>query len=212
MTERPTRDIPGAAVTGRDPLLEPGWSYVTPTNLDAFDTDDWELLAHQRERFRAQTVGTHALRLLASSENDPTFGYQVNNYHHCLQTAALVYRDGGDDDDVVLGLLHDVGLTLCPDSHAEFAAGILAPYLSEKHVWILLHHPQFQAHHLHGYEGRDPREREAFRGHPWFEDCAHWVERYDICSIDPAIEIPPLAFFEPMVRRVFDRAPRASGR
>ena len=210
MTRRPARDIPGAVATGRDPLLETSWSYIEHTTMDDFRAEDWRTLNRQRERYRAQTLASQVLRLLAASEHDASFGYQVNNYHHSLQTAALIYRDGGDDEDVALGLLHDVGFTLCPQRHAQFAAAIIGPYLSERNEWILLNHPAFQAHHIHGCPGIDRRAREAFRGHPWFEAAAYWVEHYDIVSIDPGIEIPPLAFFEPLVQRFFSRPARGA--
>ena len=151
------------------------------------------------------TLATHVLRSLAVTENDPTYGYQVNNYHHSLQTATLMYRDGLDEQEVVMGLLHDVGLTICPERHEEIAAVLIGPYLSERNTWVLRKHPVFQAYHLHESPGVDRDAREAYRGHPWFDDCARFVECYDIPSIDPAIEIPPLAFFEPSVRRFFER-------
>jgi predicted HD phosphohydrolase len=199
------RLLPDATPPGRDPLLESGWSYVEHTTLDDFDAADWDTLNRQREIYRAHTLHHHVLRLLLASKDDPTFGYQVNNYHHSVQTAALMYRDGLPEEDVVMGLLHDIGFTLCPDTHAEFAASVLTPYLSERNRWILLHHPIFQTHHIHGYPGLDPAAREQFRGHPWFADCAEFVRRYDICAIDPSLSVPPLGFFEPMVRRFFAR-------
>lgn len=202
------RPLPEMSATGLDPLLDDDWSHVEHTNLDSFRAPDWALLNAQRERYRQQTLFNHVLRLLSVSEHDPTFGYQVNNYHHSLQTATLMYRNGLDEEDVVMGLLHDVGFTICPDCHAEFAASILSPYLSERNEWILLKHPEFQAHHIHGYPGVDRSAREIYRGHAWFEDCALFVERYDIPTIDPGIEVPPLSFFEPMVQRFFERPQR----
>lgn len=197
------REIPGVAAPGRDALLEDGWSYVEHTALDDFRAADWATLNAQREGYRARTLARHVLRLLEVSKDDPTFGYQVNNYHHSLQTAVLMYRDGLGEEDVVMGLLHDIGFTLCPDTHAEFAANVLEPYLSKRNAWILRMHPVFQAHHIHEYPGLDRTVREGLRGHPWFEDAARFVARYDILSIDPAIAVPPLTFFEPMVERFF---------
>lgn len=205
LNSRTTRTIPNTEPTGRDPLLREGWSHIAHTNLDHLRAGDWALLDSQREIYRAQTLASQVLRLLSVSERDATFGYQVNNYHHCLQTAALMYRDGLDEEDVVLGLLHDIGFTLCPDRHEEFAATLLGPYMSERNVWVLLKHPVFQAYHIHERPDVARDAREAYRGHPWFEDCARFVERYDIPTIDPGIEIPQLSFFEPMVQRFFQR-------
>lgn len=205
------RSLPGAARTGRDPLLDDAWGYIERRCLDDFDTADWHRLNAQREQFRERTLWRHALRLLAITRDDPTFGYQVNNYHHSLQTATMMYRDGLPEEDVVMGLLHDVGFTLCPDAHAAFAENLLGPYLSERNRFILLHHPDFQTHHIHGYPGLDPAARERFRGHRFFDDCADFVERYDVRAIDPDLAVPPLAFFEPMVRRFFERPPGTAG-
>jgi predicted HD phosphohydrolase len=47
--------------------------------------------------------------------------------------------------------------------------------------------------------------REAFRGHEHFEDTARFCELYDQTAFDPAYDSAPLDFFEPMVRRVFER-------
>ena len=193
---------------GRDPLLEAGWQYMAPTTLDEFRTSDWETLNAQRETYRARTLCEQVLRLLSASKDDATFGYQINKYHHSLQTATLMLRDGLPEEDVMLGLLHDIGFTLCPDTHAEFAACVIGPYLSERNEWILRQHPIFQTHHIHGYAGLDERAREQFNGHPWFEDCANFVARYDVVSIDPDIEVAPLSFFEPMVQRFFAKPKR----
>lgn len=207
MTERDA-DAPPLTETGRDPLLDSSWSYVAATRLDDFTAADWSTLHAQRETYRGRLLAEHVLRMLTASQHDPTFGYQVNNYHHSLQCATLMHLDGLDEEDVVLGLLHDIGFTLCPERHAEFAACLLAPYLSERNEWILLKHPEFQAFHIHGHPGLDENARDRYRGHRWYDDCARFVERYDVVSIDPAIEIAPLEFFQPMVERFFERPRR----
>ena len=45
-------------------------------------------------------------------------------------------------------LLHDIGDDLAPANHAEYAAAILRPYVSEKTYWILLKHGEFQMYLL----------------------------------------------------------------
>ena len=52
--------------------------------------------------------------------------------------------------------------------------------------------------------------REAFRGHPHFEDTARFCELYDQTAFDPTYDSAPLDFFEPMVRRVFAAPKRSS--
>ena len=49
--------------------------------------------------------------------------------------------------------------------------------------------------------------REKFRGHPYFERTAEFCHNWDQESFDPNYDTLPLDFFEPMVRRIFDRQP-----
>ena len=48
-------------------------------------------------------------------------------------------------------------------------------------------------------------EREKYRGHPYFQDCADFCEKWDQSSFDPNYETIPLKDFEPMVQRIFNR-------
>lgn len=133
--------------------------------------------------------------------------YQVTRLEHSLQTATRAYRAGEDEEAVVCALVHDIGDVLGPANHAELAAAVLRPYVSERNHWIVAHHGLFQeAYYAHHY-GRDPNAREAYRGHPHFEATVDFCERYDQVSFDPDYDAKPLEFFEPMVRRVF-AAPR----
>ena len=45
--------------------------------------------------------------------------------------------------------------------------------------------------------------REKFRGHEWFADTEEFIDKYDCPSFDPEYDTSPLAFFEPMVMRLF---------
>ena len=193
----------------RDRLLNPDWQYIEHRSMDDYGSDDWLILNRQRGEYLAEERARQALELLAASRDAPTFGYLINNYEHCLQTATLLYRDGHDEETVVTGLFHDVGFVVCPENHERFAADLVRPFVSEKNVWMLEHHEIFQRIHLHGfYATEDPdfiHAREKWRGHPYFDWTAEFVERYDIVAIDPDIENLPIEFFEPMVRRIFAR-------
>ena len=195
----------------RDRLLRPGWQYIEHCNLDDYSPEDWAIMNRQRAEYLAEERARQALELLAASRNAPTFGYLINNYEHCLQTATMLHRDGHDEETIVTGLFHDIGFIVCPESHERFAADLVRPFVSEKNAWMLEHHGIFQRIHLHGfYESEDAdfiHAREKWRGHPYFDWTAEFVERYDIVAIDPGIESLPLEFFEPMVRRVFSNSP-----
>ena len=68
-----------------------------------------------------------------------TGGFAVDRLTHCLQTATRAHKDGRDTEYVVCALLHDIGDTLGPSNHADIAATILEPYVSEENHWIVKH-------------------------------------------------------------------------
>lgn len=204
-----TDDRRVSASTGRrDRLDRPGWSYVEALALDAFTAADWALLDGQRGDFYRRHQAAEVLRMFAASAEDPTFGYQVNNFRHGLQSATRALQDGLDEETVVVCLLHDIGFIACPSSHGAFAAALLGPYVGEANRWMLEHHQVFQQVHLPTYPNNDARARERWRGHPAFEWTARFVARYDQDTIDPGAPMLPLAAFEPMVQRLFLRPPR----
>lgn len=195
----------------RSPLLHKGWRYIDPVELDEVTPGDWAVLKRQRAPYYAEEQARQVLRLLTCSAGDASFGYQINNYRHCLQTATLAHRAGEDEETVVAALLHDIGFVTCPDSHGDFAASLLVRYISDGTHWMLRHHAIFQQVHLAGVHdpGIDPDERERWRGHPYFERTADFVDRYDQRAMCASYDTLPVAFFEPMVRRLFAQPPRS---
>ena len=195
----------------RDKLLRSDWQYIEPCNMDDFGPEDWAVMNRQRAVYQAEERARQALEMLSASRDAPTFGYLINNYEHCLQTATMLHRDGHDEDTIVTGLFHDAGFIVCPENHGRFAADLLRPFVSEKNIWMLEHHEIFQRIHLHGYyQPEDPdfiNAREQWRGHEYFDWTAEFIERYDIVAINPNMESLPIGFFEPMVRRVFSGSP-----
>jgi predicted HD phosphohydrolase len=192
----------------RTPLFDPNSRYVGATRLDDFTAEDWAILAAQRPPYQAQLQASQALRLLSASKDDPSFGYHVNNYRHCVQAATLALADGRDDDYVAAALLHDIGFIACPTSHGQFAAQLLAPYVDEKIAWIVERHAAFLNHHDNEHPTVDRDARERWRGHPHFDAAAEFVRRYDQCTVDAGAKEADLATFEPILRRVFARPPR----
>jgi predicted HD phosphohydrolase len=88
-----------------------------------------------------------------------------------------------------------------PDS----AAPIIRPFVEAKTHWVVEHHGIFQGYYFFHYLGMNRDMREAFRGHEHFEDTARFCELYDQSAFDAGYDSAPLEFFEPMVRRVFER-------
>jgi predicted HD phosphohydrolase len=72
---------------------------------------------------------------------------------------------------------------------------------------VVEHHGLFQGYYFYHHLGRDRDVREQFRGHPHFQACTVFCERWDQCAFDPDYDTLPLAAFEPMVRRIFARKP-----
>ena len=130
-------------------------------------------------------------------------GFAVDRLQHSLQTATRAHRAGEDEEYVVCALLHDIGDTLGSFNHAEVAAAIVKPFVSEANHWMVEKHGIFQGYFFFHHLGMDRNLRDQFRGHPWFERTAAFCELYDGPAFDPRGEALPLDFFEPMVRRVF---------
>lgn len=129
-------------------------------------------------------------------------GFPVDRLEHSLQTATRAHKDGKDEEYVVTALLHDIGDTLGTFNHADIGAAMMKPFVSERLHWILEKHGIFQGYYFFHHIGLDRDMREQFRGHKYFEDCAEFCEKYDQAAFDKNYESAPLAFFEPMVRRV----------
>ena len=185
------------------------WQYIESPSLDGFSTGDWLLMDRQRAPYLREQQAKQALEMLVAQKDAPSFGYQINNYEHCLQAATLAHQAGEDEETVVVSLFHDLGFVACNDSHGEFSAALLRPIVSEKHFWMLERHMHFQALHCATHPAADPRVREKWRGHLYFEYTARWVADYDQNSICSDVESMPLAAFEPMVHRIFGRTPKA---
>lgn len=204
----PARSTHGGA-GAYTPLAHPEWRYVGRTVLDDMDAPEWQVLNCQRRAYQAEQQAHQALRLLTCSADDPSFGYPVNMYRHALQAATLAWRDGHDDEVVVVTLLHDIGYIACPSNHGSFAAALLRPFVCERNAWLLEHHAIFQDFHIHDPVAvPDRHSRERWRGHPHFEWTAEWVAHYDQNAQDAHYDCAPIEHFEPLVQRIFARPPR----
>ena len=142
--------------------------------------------------------------LKALDDEEPLKGRfgAVSRFTHCLQTATLAHRAGEDDEYVALALVHDIGDILGPYNHGEFAATLMAPFLTEANHWMVAHHHCFQGYYYFEYLGLDKNMREQFRGHPHFERTIKFCEAYDEKAFDPKLDTMPIEAFMPVLRRV----------
>jgi len=160
--------------------------------------EDWAIIG----RHSAAHVAGLPERLLAHLrllEGDYG-GFAVDRLTHSLQTATRAERAGRDDEYVFCALVHDIGDTLGPANHADVAAAIVKPFVSEKNHWMVAQHAVFQGYYFFHHLGLDRDLRERYRGHEWFDYTAEFCAEYDQPAFDPGYRTHPLEHFEPLVR------------
>lgn len=166
--------------------------------------DDYALL-EKLEKPHLQGTADRLLRELASQEDETLSGYKITRLQHALQSATRAHREGADVDWVVSALLHDIGDGLAPQNHDKFAAEVVRPFVREECTWVVEHHGLFQTYYFGHHHGWDRNAREVHKGHPSYQVCVDFCERWDQSSFDPDYDAEILEFFAPMVREVFAR-------
>jgi predicted HD phosphohydrolase len=168
------------------------------TTMSESTAEDWSIIAGHTAEFMVglpDRVLTH-LRLL-----DGDFGgFPVDRLTHSLQTAARAERAGRDDAYVLCALLHDIGDTLGSFNHADIAAAVIKPFVSEDLHWMVEHHAEFQGYYFFHHLGLDRDMRERHRGHPQYDATVEFCADFDSPAFDPAYDTPPLEHYEPLVR------------
>jgi predicted HD phosphohydrolase len=177
------------------------------TSMERSTVDDWAIIGGSFVPF-AQKLPDRILAHLRLLDGDYG-GFAVDRLTHSLQTATLAHRAGEDEEYVVCALLHDIGDTLGSFNHADIAAAIVKPFVSEANHWMVEKHGIFQGYYFFHHIGLDRNMREQFRGHPAFERTALFCEKYDGPAFQPGLDTMPLEAFEPMLRRVM-AAPKQS--
>jgi predicted HD phosphohydrolase len=162
--------------------------------------EDWQIIIGEVTDFAAKLPARilDHLRLLDGDYG----GFPVDRLTHCLQTATLAHKDGRDEEYVVCALLHDIGDTLGPSNHADLAATILEPYVSEDNYWMVKHHAIFQGYYFFHHIGLDRDLHKQFESHPLYSYTREFIEKYDAPAFDPDGETYSLEFFTPIVQRV----------
>lgn len=179
---------------------------VTFTRMSEGTRADYELLRRCASDYNQGLPDRiiHALEQLEGSFS----GYQVTRLEHSLQSATRAFRNNEDLEMIMAALLHDIGDDLAPHSHDELAAAVLAPFVSEKVLWIVKHHSVFQRYYYAHRLGGDRNARERLGTSPYYDDAVRFCELYDQSSFDPSYDTLPLSHFEPMIRELFSRKPR----
>lgn len=165
--------------------------------------EDWAAISGHFKTFSTglpDRILTH-LKLLDGDYG----GFPIDRLQHSLQTATRAYRDGQDEEYVVCALLHDIGDTLGSFNHADIAAAILKPFVCAENLWMVEKHGVFQGYYFFHHLGMDRHLRDQFKDHPLYQRTAEFCALYDATAFDPDYPAETLAFFEPMLRRVFAR-------
>ena len=192
----------------RTPLKQPDWHYVEQYSLEQMTCDDWQFLDDQRAIYMATEKPKQALDMLLAQRGAPSFGYQISNFEHCLQAATMAMNDGQDEETIVVALFHDIGFTVCNETHGDFAAELLRPYVDDRHIWTLRRHMYFQYKHCPGINDIDYDFCDRWRGHDNYAWAEEFVRRYDIEAINANYQNAPLSEFIPLVESVFGRVPK----
>jgi predicted HD phosphohydrolase len=177
------------------------------TRMEESTAEDWGIIAPEAVKC-SKGLPDRVLAHLRLLEGDYS-GFPVDRFFHSLQTATFALRDGRDEEYVVCALLHDIGDTLGSYNHADIAAAILKPFVSEANHWMVENHGIFQGYNFFHHLGLDRNLRDKFEGHPHYERTAEFIALYDNPAFDKSKEALPLSEFEPMVRRVLSSPKRS---
>jgi len=161
---------------------------------------DYDLVnVHDAKNYRQQAK--RVLGWLQAMDGDSP--YQISRLDHCLQTATRAEKDGADNETIACALLHDIGDILAPANHAQVAAALLAPYVSEKNRWIVANHGLFQGYYWFQHFGKDRDARDKHRDHEHYQACVEFCARWDQPSFDPDYKTFPLEHFAPLIDDLF---------
>tara|TARA_B110000116_G_scaffold218018_1_gene195419 strand:+ start:726 stop:1280 length:555 start_codon:yes stop_codon:yes gene_type:complete len=181
---------------------------VSFTEMKNGSKEDYLLLDRLEKDYVSKTAD-RIINYLRSYEKTLE-GYQVSRLEHSLQAATRALRDNASDEMVVATVLHDIGDDLAPLNHAEYAAAILRPYVSEKTYWILLKHGEFQMYYYAHHIGADRNKRDQYKNHKYYHDCVKFCEQWDQSSFDPNYDSLKLKDFESLIKKIFSRKPYTS--
>ena len=162
--------------------------------------EDWQIIMKEQVAFMGglpDRILTH-LELLDQDYG----GFPIDRLQHCLQTAELAAEAGEDDEYVVCALLHDIGDTLGSTNHADVAAAILQPFISDANHWMIKHHAIFQGYNFFHYVGLDRNMRDQFIESEYYQRTAKFISRYDDPAFDASKPQLSLSLFEDQVKKV----------
>jgi len=174
---------------------------ATFKRMDESTAEDWTIISGQHAGL-TKVLADRILDQLRLLDSEPC-GFAVDRLTHSLQTARRAELDGRDDAYLVCALLHDIGDVLGPLNHADIAAAVLRPWVSDAYHWMVEQHAVFQGYYFWHFLGGDRNARDKFREHEYYELTEEFVRKYDMPAFDADYPTPPLGHYEPLVRSFF---------
>jgi predicted HD phosphohydrolase len=184
--------------------MEPMTDVTSFRRMDESTAEQWAVIGAETSQNQGRVA--ERMLMLLESLGDITDGFATDQLTHCLQTATRAERAGADDEIVFASLLHDVGKAISVPNHPAISAEIIRPYVRDGVYRMILHHQDFQGRHYYHHFGGDPNSRDKYQGEAFFDLTAQFADDWDQTSFDPDYDTEPLEHFEPLVRRVTERA------
>lgn len=176
---------------------------ATFAQMENAKPEEWQII-FQSGLEHAATLPGRVIQHLKLLQDD-FGGFAVDRLEHSLQTATRAAEDGRDEEYVVCALLHDIGDTLGPLNHADIAATILQPFVSEQNHWMVAKHGIFQGYYFFHHVGLDRDMREQYKDHEYFEYTREFCHKYDQNSFDVDFKSMPLEDFIPAIESVMKK-------
>ena len=91
--QRISEDVPNDGLLNKKSLLiheEPEILEESQQKMDDLSQSDWDKLSQYRKKYNQEQQAKQALAMLEVQKDDPSYGFRVNNYRHCLQSATMV--------------------------------------------------------------------------------------------------------------------------
>lgn len=173
--------------------------------MKAGTAEDFEIIA-ANDRQTAKELPDRLIAHLQEMAKDDG-AYKISRLEHVLQCATRAHRDEANDDWVIAALLHDIGDVLAPFTHGQVAGEILRPFINEEVAWVVTHHGTFQMYYNKSLAKDLQNSRDKFKEHRYYKSAVDFCENWDQGSFDPAYNSEELAFFIPLIKRVFSRPP-----
>ena len=185
-------------------------AHATFAQSDTSTPLDWQII-QAAARAQQPAVAPSVMNMLRAL-NDLHIGAPISRGVHTRQMATRALRANSSDETVFISLMHDAAEVVSGTAHAEVAAALVRPYVSEASYHIVRTHMEFQLLHYGDKLLLPTNLRERYAGEPWYDDAVIFSDAFDQLAFDPHYDTLPLEEFEPLVREFFDRPPEHRSR